>query len=318
MIEAPPPEGFRKPQRRLGRVLITGSRGFIGGMLARTLLQTGESVVTSDLGDGGTVATDFQACDISDAGQVDALFRGDTFATIFHCGAISGPMVKADRPLEIWRTNALGTAHLLEAVRRQGAGRFVLCSSCSVYGSTNGMVIDEDTVPDPGSVYGASKLAAEQAMIGYGREHGVEAVSLRLSWVYGPGRRTRTNLERLVRASLGDRTVEIEGAPNEFTHYVHVEDVVAGLIAAASACSSPRQIYNISAGDGVPMSEVVAIVRALAPDLEVTFTNRSSSDAGQSGFSLVNARNDLGYHPRIALAEGLRRFREALRTIEHD
>jgi nucleoside-diphosphate-sugar epimerase len=160
-------------------------------------------------------------------------------------------------------------------------------------------------------VYGASKVAAEQAMIGYVREHGLAAVALRLAWVYGPGRQTPTTLEKLLRATFEGGTLPIASAPDEMTHYVHIEDVVAALIAAAHASALPRPIYNISAGDGVPMNEVVAILRALAPELDVTFaatfSGRGGSAPGCSGPSREPGE-DLGY-ARIGLAEGLRRYR---------
>jgi nucleoside-diphosphate-sugar epimerase len=298
--------------RDLGRVLITGARGFIGAALVTALAQY-ETVIASDIGGGAWNAADFRDCDITNAQQVDELFGGDRFDTIIHCGAISGPMVMADRPLDIWRINVLGTAHLLEAVRRQGTGRFVLCSSCSVYGAMNGATIDEDTPPDPGSFYGASKLAAEQAMIGYVREHSVNAVALRLAWVYGPGRRTPTTLEELVRATLDGRRIEIAVSPAEMTHYVYIDDVVAGLVAASRSSDLPRLIYNISAGRGLPMEQLVASLRHLAPATAVTLTGPNNADSGPAGFALENAERDLGYRPRFSLGEGLRRYRDALR-----
>ncbi len=298
--------------RDLGRVLITGARGFVGSALVRALAQS-ETVIASDLAGDAGIAADFRACDITDARQVDELFGYDRFDTIIHCGAVSGPMVMADRPLDIWRINVLGTAHLLEAVRRQGLGRFVLCSSCSVYGAMNGTTIDEDTPPDPGSFYGASKLAAEQAMIGNVREHGIAAVALRLAWVYGPGRRTPTTLEELVRATLDGRSIEIAASPAEMTHYVYIEDVVAGLIAASVSSRMPRLVYNISAGRGLPMEQLVATLRQLAPATAVTFAGPNNADIGPAGFALDNAEQDLGYRPQISLGEGLRRYRDALR-----
>ena len=302
------------PHRSLGHVLVTGARGFIGAALVGALLRDGETVTASDRGADATDIAGLRACDITDARQVDRLFDRDRFDTVIHCGAVSGPMVMADRPLDIWRINVLGTAHLLDAVRRQGTGRFVLCSSCSVYGAMNGLTIDEDTPPDPLSLYGASKVAAEQAMIGYGREHGVAAVALRLAWVYGPGRRTPTTLEELVRATLALRPVAVAGAPSEMTHYVFIEDVVAGLLAAARSTALPRLVYNISAGSGLPMERVVETLRAMTPQAAaITFTLPSDNRIGAAAFALDNAARDLGYRPQISLREGLRRYREALR-----
>jgi nucleoside-diphosphate-sugar epimerase len=297
--------------RDLGRVLITGAGGFIGAALVRALAQS-ETVIASDLDGNAGDAADFCACDITDARQVDELFDRDRFDTIIHCGAISGPMVMADRPLDVWRINVMGTAHLLEAVRRQGIGRFVLCSSCSVYGAMNGATIDEETPPDPGSFYGASKLSAEQAMIGYVREHGVNAVALRLAWVYGPGRRTPTTLEDLVRATLDGRSIEIAASPAEMTHYVYIEDVVTGLIAASRSSALPRLVYNISAGRGVSMAQLAATLQEPAPGTTVTFTGPKDAGVGPSGFALDNAERDLGYRPKISLSQGLRCYRDGL------
>jgi nucleoside-diphosphate-sugar epimerase len=301
-------------RRRLGRVLVTGANGFIGAALVDRLRRDGEEVVASDLTRGDAASADFQGCDITDPRQVETLFARGPFDTTFHGGAISGPMVMAGSPLDIWRINALGTAHLLEAARRQRAGRFVLCSSCSVYGAMDGATIDEATPPDPAGVYGASKVAAEHALIGFAREHGVDVVALRLAWVYGPGRRTPTTLAQLLRAAVAGKAFVIADAPSTVTHYVHVEDVIEGLLAAARACNLPRLVYNISAGPGCRFDDLVALVRQLAPGIAVTFARGDNANTGPLEFDLANAARDLGYRPCISLKDGLERYMSALRA----
>lgn len=302
-------------RRRLGRVLVTGANGFLGAALVDRLRRDGEEVVASDLERGDAAYADFQGCDITDPRQVEMLFARGPFDTTFHGGAISGPMVMPDRPLEIWRVNTLGTAHLLEATRRQRAGRFVLCSSCSVYGATDGATIDEATPPDPAGVYGASKLAAEQAMIGFAREYAIDAVALRLAWVYGPGRRTPTTLAQLLQAAVDGRAFMIDDAPSIVTHYVHVEDVIEGLLAAGRAANLPRLVYNISAGPGCRFEHLVALVHQLAPGIGVTFARGDNANTGPLGFDLANAARDLGYRPCVSLKDGLKRYMAALRAI---
>lgn len=306
---------LQSEQRGLGRVLVTGAAGFLGSALAEHLARKGEKVVISDLDQGTASPAGLNACDLTQPRQVEALLQDQGIDTIIHAGAVSGPMVMADRPLDIWRINVMGTAHLLEAARRNRVGRFVLCSSVDVYGPSASGTIDEDTLFAPESVYGASKVAAEAAMTGYIREHGLDALAVRFSWIYGPGRRTPTTLERLMRAGFTGQEVTLNEDASQRTHYVFIDDSVAGVLAAATAPADlPRRAYNITAGPAVPLRQVIETLTALLPQLRVRSSQSSASLSGPAGFDLTCAASDLGYRPQISLSEGLRRYVEALRS----
>ena len=303
-------------QRRLGRVLVTGSAGFLGSALVNRLRRDDVEAIGSDLGRGAANPAVLRACDLTDRRQVDALVDDQQIDTIIHAGAVSGPMVMAERPLDIWQINVTGTAYLLEAARRNRVNRFVLCSSVDVYGSSSSGAISEETDFAPETVYGASKVAAEAAMTGYCREHGVDAVALRFSWIYGPGRRTPTTLERLIRAGLAGGAVTLDDSASGRTHYLYIEDAVAGVLAAAKAPAGlPRRAYNISAGDGLPLGEVVKTLVSHLPRLRVAFRESRTPELGPTGFELTNAAGDLHYRPQVSLSQGLRNYVEAL---EHD
>jgi nucleoside-diphosphate-sugar epimerase len=203
---------------------------------------------------------------------------------------------------------------LLEAARRNRVDRFVLCSSVDVYGPSSHGVISEETRFAPETVYGASKVAAEAAMTGYAREHGVDAVALRFSWIYGPGRRTPTALERLIRAGLAGEPVTLDDSASDRTHYLYIEDAVAGVLAAAKAPAGlPRRAYNISAGDGLPLGEVIETLGSHLPRLRVSFRESRTPESGPAGYELTNAARDLDYRPQASLSQGLRNYVEALR-----
>jgi nucleoside-diphosphate-sugar epimerase len=219
----------------------------------------------------------------------------------------------AERPLDIWQINATGTAYMLEAARRNRVNRFVLCSSVDVYGPSSSGVISEETDLAPETVYGASKVAAEAAMTGYSREHGIDAVALRFAWIYGPGRRTPTTLERLIRAGLAGEAVALDDSASDRTHYLYIEDAVAGVLAAAKApVGLPRRAYNISAGDGQPLGVVVKTLGSHLPHLRVSFREGRTPESGPAGFDLTNAARDLHYRPQVSLSQGLRHYVEAL------
>ena len=285
--------------RNLGRTLLTGAHGFLGSALVPHLRVMGVDVIASDAGDPAA------PCDVTDSAQVNALCRDGGIATILHCGAVSGPMVMADRPLDIWRINAQGTAHVLEAARLYGIGRVVVCSTSEVYGATMGRV-DETTLVQPRSVYAASKVAAEHAMLGYVGEHGLDACALRLSWIYGPGRRTPTRLETLLRAVAMGQPALLDADPDEMTHYLHIDDAVQALVRAATVPSMKGQVFNITAGPGIPMRDVAAIVSDLRPDAQIAFAPgaRAAGD-GPSDIAHERATAMLGFHPKVPLAAGL-------------
>lgn len=288
-----------------GRVLVTGARGFVGSALVRRLHGDRVEVVTSDLA-GADIA-----CDLTDSRQTEAMIATARFGTVFHCGAVSGPMVLADRPLAIWQINATGTANLLEAARRHAVGRIVICSTTEVYGNPCGPV-DETALPQPASVYAASKLAAEQVMLGYVREHSLDAVALRLSWIYGAGRKTPTMLEAMLRAAISGDQVTFAAHPDDITHYLPVDDAVDGLLCAARAAVLPQSIYNITTGHGLPLRDIVGCIAHLRPQARIGLSGAPSRSGGPTVIDNRRAVSDLGYRPSVPPAVGLRRYLEAL------
>ena len=293
--------------RPVGRVLVTGALGFLGATLVKSLEAEGTEVVATD-----TVSSDGSClrCNVTAFDQVSECVAAAGIETIMHCGAVSGPMMRAGEPLAVWRINVEGTANILEAARLHRVGRVVVCSTTEVYGDCGGRV-DETTPPKPASVYAASKLAAEHAMLAWAAGHGVDALALRLSWIYGPGRRTPTTLETLILNSLRGRTTVIDGRPSDPTHYIHVEDAVDALVSAAMTNSVRQRIYNATGGAAVALERVVAIVRRTLPAAQVEYAPDHPRAAGPDEIAIDRIAADLGYAPRMDLEAGIAGYIQA-------
>ncbi len=289
------------PVRALGSVLVTGASGFVGAALVDRLRSDGAEVTTSDIVEDEAI--DF-VCDVTDFGQVSSLLGNRPFDTVFHCGAVSGPMVMADRPLEIWRINATGTANILEAARNTKTGRVLVCSTSEVYGDLDGTV-DETVLPKPNSVYAASKLAAEQVAQAYAAEHAVDVVILRLSWIYGPGRRTPTMLEAMLKSANGRMPAQFDAHPDDMTHYLYIDDAISGLLGAAEAAELHDVVFNISAGSGVPMSRIIEMIAELRPGSELTLNGMRSHVPCPIGINADRANDAFGFRPKVSLRDGL-------------
>lgn len=291
-------------KRDLGRVLVTGAGGFLGAAIISELQARNVEVVASDIGPVASAREGMIRCEVTDFDQVDGVVGKGAYKTILHCGAVSGPMVMPDRPLDIWRINAGGTANVLEAARRHGVGRFIVCSTSEIYGNQSGRV-DETSPPLTNTVYGASKLAGEQAMMGYVHEHGLDAIGLRLSWIYGIGRKTPTTLDRLIRTTLAGKNSTLAIPADAYTHYIHIEDAVHGTLAAATAESTHAKIFNITSGRGVVMSDIAGIIMDLYPDVTVTCADPDPAARGISEIGNSLAMREIEFKPQVSLSEGL-------------
>jgi nucleoside-diphosphate-sugar epimerase len=302
------------PQRPLGKTLVTGAHGFLGAALLAALEQRRIDFVATDIAGVRPLPDGMLALDVRDAPSVCAIMERSRFDTVFHCGAVSGPMVMADRPLDIWSINATGTANLLEAARLTKAGRVVVCSTVEVYGAAATGIAAETIRPQPDTVYGASKVAAEQVALAYHREHGLDTVMPRFSWIYGPGRKTRTTLAALLAGSLSGAVTTVEGHPTDMTHYLYIDDAVDGLLRTATATGlNEERVFNISAGPGVGFAAMLDAVREVAPGARIDFQQQAPV-SGPDGFSQERAEAVLGFRAATSFKDGLIRYLATLRV----
>jgi UDP-glucuronate 4-epimerase len=216
-------------------VLVTGAMGLIGHAVRVALEAAGRPVLAVDREAGSVAGRPVVAGDVTAVHRLHALAR-DTggFAGILHCGAYSGPMVARDDPSAIVAVNIAGTANILELARIHTVPRVVVCSSVSAYGHTpQGLSpVPEATPLHPTTVYGASKAAAEALVDGYGAQYGLDGLSLRIGWVYGPRRSTACTLRDMLRHALAGRPFTLPCGADSHRQYAYVDDMARALVLA--------------------------------------------------------------------------------------
>jgi len=213
------------------RILLTGGTGFLGGHLAGRLAAAGHSLraLTRGRDDGGVLAgsgAELLRGTLEDAASLQAAVAG--VETVIHAAGL----IRARRAADYHAVNAAGTLRLLEACAAADPPprRFVLVSSQAAQGpSPGGRPLREEEEARPVSDYGASKRAGEVAARGFSDR--MEIVVLRPPAVYGPRDRETLEFFRVAGAGLrprfpfGDLRLVM----------VHVEDLAAGILAAAEA-----------------------------------------------------------------------------------
>jgi nucleoside-diphosphate-sugar epimerase len=235
----------------------------------------------------------------------------------------------SEDPEEYERVNVVGTRRLIEAATAAGVERFVYFSSVKAMGEETAEGLDERHPPKPRTAYGRTKLMAEELVSGFSRS-GRHASILRLPLVYGVG--NKGNLYRMVAAIDRGLFPPIPDTNNRRS-MVHVSNVVdAALLAAARREAngqtfivtdareySTRELYEAirrGLGHPVPRWSVPPFAWRAAGrvgDVAGLLLGRRSfvdSDAvtkllGSAWYSSAKITNELGYSPRVGLAEGL-------------
>ncbi len=298
-----------------GGVLVTGAGGMIGHAVRSRLEQEGRRVLAVDRASGEIEGRPVLECDVTDLHALYGLALKHRIAGVIHCGAASGPMVASDNPALVVQVNVQGTVNLLELVRRLGCVRLVFCSSTSAVGPTpRGLTLVPEDVPlKPSTVYGATKAAAESLINGYARQFGVDAVSLRLSWVYGPRRTTSCSIRRMIADALSGRPTRLPHGADSARQYVYVDDAATALLQAYGAESLPRSVYTITGGAWRTLGSVADVVRMIAPHADIIIGgDPDPEDDPQAAFDISAAAQDFGYVPQVTLEQGLRAYRDWL------
>jgi len=282
------------------RVLVTGVDGYIGALLAPTLLERGHDVVGLDTGffrDGwlyNSGSTRFPPCVNKDIRQiVSEDLRG--FDAVVHMAELSNDPLGQLNPGVTYDINYRGTVELAEKCKRAAISRFIYTSSCSVYGLGSDEYKTEGSETDPQTVYSKCKVLVERDVSAMADQR-FSPTFLRNSTAYGPSPRMRFDLVLNNLAGLAWTTKQIrmisDGTP--WRPLVHVLD-----ICEAIACSleAPReivhnQIFNVGDNkENYRVKEIAEIVSRVFPGCELTFgTNQGDTRSYRVSFDKIHTQ----------------------------
>ena len=207
----------------------------------------------------------------------------------------------------------VGTVNALEAAARAGASRFVFTSTGgAIYGEgaarPDELPFSESARCEPDSIYGQSKLVAEGYLDFYRRTRGLAATAVRLGNVYGA--RQDPALEAGVvaiffAAARGGERPTVFGTGKQTRDYVHVADVVAGIL----ACAASREPGPINLGTGVE-TDVLTLVERIGPlfgrdDFRPQFAPAREGEVERTALDVSLAAERLGWRAQRTIETGL-------------
>jgi len=314
-------------------ILVTGAAGFIGSHLAERLAHLKHNVLGLDclinnysrslkklnISQLKKNGIDCINLDLS-KDDINSITKNIDF--VFHLAAQPG--IDASVPSKSYeRNNIIATHRLLEAVKAsEPIQGFVNISTSSVYGSN--AIGDELSVPKPISIYGVTKLVAEQLVLANSRNVLFSTCSLRLFSVYGPRERPEKLYHKLIKCMLDDEEFPLcIGSEDHLRSYTYIDDIIDGIVAAMDnikVCSG--EIFNIGTDKAITTGEGIKIVEEIiGKKAKLKVGAKRPGDQLKTHANINKARKILGYNPTTNPEEGLLKevewYRANLLTIDN-
>ncbi|MCB1150017.1 NAD(P)-dependent oxidoreductase [bacterium] len=306
------------------KVMVTGSRGYIGSILVPMLLEKGHDVVglDSDL---------FQACtflgDVADVPTVVKDVRDVTAADLAGCDAVIHLAGLSNDPLGDYdptltdRINHIGSVKMAKAAREAGVDRFLFASSCSNYGAAGQDFLDEHAAFNPVTPYGESKVAVEAALNAMAGDDFCP-VYLRASTAYGLSPRIRFDLvvNNLTAWAVTTGKVYLKSDGSPWRPIVHVSDIARAYIAAMEA---PRvdvfnRAFNVgTTSENYQIRDIAVIVGEVVPDCDVAFAPDAGPDKRNYRVDCNRIHRELpGFKPQWTCRRGVEELYQAYKNVD--
>lgn len=306
------------------RVAVLGGGGFIGSAIVDRLLQDDHHLrilerprvepYRSFLPSEGV---EWLTGDLMNAHDAAAAIAD--VDVVLHLVSTTIPASSKDDPVFDIMSNLVSSVQLLNLMVAGNVRKIVFISSGgTVYGKPIYLPIDEKHPTDPCVPYGITKLAIEKYSLMFQQIYGMQATILRVTNPFGTRQRPETGQGAIctfLSRALQGRPVEIWGDGSVVRDYLYVSDV-AEAFACAVGYDGERSVFNISSGVGVSLDEVIGLVeQVIGRQVVREYRAGRPFDVPVSILDNSLARQELGWEPRVGLADGIARTADWMREV---
>lgn len=293
-----------------GKVIVTGSAGFIGSHMAELLLKEGYYVVGIDDMSNGQIENvkifnknkNYQFYKINLSEEFDfSIFKNVKF--VFHMAALADIVPSIEKPKKYFKANVTGTLNTLEACRKNNILKIIYSASSSCYGIPDKYPTSETSEIRTEYPYALTKYIAEKMVMHWNKVYKLPAISLRYFNAYGTRARTNNTygavFKVFLKQKLENKPLTIVGDGTQTRDFIYVTDVTrANLIAAESNVNG--EIFNVGAGKPQSINYLAKLIGG-----ETVNIPKRPGEPDSTHADISKIKNMLGWKPTVSFEEGV-------------
>ena len=271
------------------KVLVTGSRGFIGKQVIKRLKK---SEILTDL-------IDSKRIDLKNIEEVMKLNASDV---VIHLGGKTTKGLEWD---EYFNNNVLGTLNILEYCITKKIKKMIFVSSY-VYGNPKYLPIDEEHPIDPHNAYTKSKYLAEQLCEFYAKNSDLNIIILRPFNIFGKTLPNGFLITNLLKSIQTNEKVTIFNKDSK-RDFLHIDDFV-DIVLKIKDCDFKFEVFNVGSGKSYSFNEVVKKIEKISiKKLNLQYEEDKESFIGEITADISKLNNKIKWVSKISFDEGLQK-----------
>lgn len=324
------------------KVLVTGGTGFVGSNLVSHLLKKGFHVnaLVRSISNSDHLKKTGAEIFIGDITDKESIRKAmDGVETVFHIAALFRQAGFKD---SVYRdVNVIGTKNMLEVSLEKGVRRFIHCSTVGVLSHISNPPADETYPYNPGDIYQETKAEGEKLALEFFRDKGLPGAVVRPAMIYGPG---DTRLLKLFKM-IAHRKFVMLGDGKTLAHFIYIDDLIKGFELCAENSNAIGQVYIIAGEGPLTLNDVVitiaeslnvkppklhlpvspflilgSVCESICKPLGIEppiYRRRVDFFTKDRSFNTSKAKKELGFHPEVDMATGIKRTSEWYRMNKY-
>ena len=300
-----------------GKILVTGTGGFLGTTVLSKLISRGYDVSS---------LSGSSSCDLRLQTEVDSLFEKESPDIVIHlAGRVGGIGINKENPGRFLYDNLMMGANLIEKARQNNCKKFVMVGTVCSYPKYTEVPFKEDDIwngypEETNAPYGIAKKTLMQMIISYKEQYGFNGINLIPVNMYGPHDNFNPNSSHVIPAIIlkiknamkqeHHEDLEVWGTGSASREFLYVEDSAEAIISAMENLEDPRPV-NIGTGNEIKIFDLVNVIAGeMGFKGNIVWDKTKPDGQPRRCLDTSRAKELFGFEAKTSLQDGIRKTLE--------